>query len=77
MKKNLGITDRIIRFVLFDLLVGASLAGIALPMFVQYITFFGFLYLLLTLIIGFDPIYYLLGISTRVEEKGEVDPVNA
>jgi len=64
-EKNLGITDRIIRFVIFDLLVGASLAGMAMPIFAEYLAFFGFLYLLITLVIGFDPFYYFLGINTK------------
>ena len=64
MKKNLGVSDRIIRFVLFDLLLGVSYLGLEVPSFVANTTFVFSLFLLLSLIIGYSPLYHLFGLST-------------
>ena len=65
MKKNIGISDRLIRFVLMDLLLGASYYGISLPLFWANLTFIISLGLIFTILIPYSPIYHLLGISTR------------
>ena len=64
MKKNLAVEDRIIRFVLFDLLMGLSFSGMAVHPNVINIVFVFSFYLLITLILGYSPIYHILGIST-------------
>ena len=64
MKKNLSTEDRIIRFVLFDLLIGVSLSGMDVGVVVANIVFILAIYVLATLIIGYSPIYHLLRINT-------------
>lgn len=65
MKKNIGISDRIIRFVAFDLLIGASFMGFETPLWAAAIAFFLSLSLIFTVITGYSVLYRLLGISTR------------
>lgn len=70
MKKNLGISDRMVRFVVFNLLFGLPLAGVVMPDWLQHITFLLSLYMLITLIIGYSPLYHIVGWNTRkVDEK--------
>lgn len=64
MKKNLGLTDRIIRFVAIDLLLGFSFMGFEIPMLYANIAFLLSIALLLTIITGYSPVYQILGIST-------------
>ena len=68
MKKNISIEDRIIRFVLFDGLLGFTLAGLELSVFWHYTLFVLSMYLLFTIIIGYSPFYHLLGIDTNFSE---------
>ncbi len=65
MKKNLGVTDRIIRFVLMDIMMGLSLAGIEMPQYLANTAFMISFYLVVTLIAGYSPLYHLLGLNTR------------
>ena len=65
IKKNLGVTDRIIRFVLVDLLLGSSYLGIELPQPLLLAAFIISLLLIITIIIGYSPIYHVLGWNTR------------
>ena len=67
MKKNLGISDRIIRFVAIDFLLGFSFLGYEIPEIYATLAFIGSFYLAITMIIGYDPIYHLFGIDTRDE----------
>ncbi len=64
MKKNLGITDRIIRFVAIDLLLGFSFLGYDIPMYWANTAFVISAFLAITIIIAYSPIYHLFNIST-------------
>ena len=68
MKKNLGITDRIVRFVIFDVLLGATYLGIELPVGWAYASFIVSVLLLISIITGYSPIYHLIGWNTRNAE---------
>ena len=70
MKKNIGITDRIIRFVLVDLLLGVSYLGADIPPVYANIAFVVSLLLILSIVFGYSLIYQLFGFST-IEEKTE------
>jgi DUF2892 family protein len=70
MKKNLGITDRIIRFVIVDLLLGVSYLGADIPPVYANIAFVISLILILSIITGYSLIYQFFGFST-IEEKTE------
>lgn len=65
MKKNIGIEDRIIRFVLFDGLLGVTLAGFELSAGWNTAIFIASLYILMTLIFGYSPLYHLFNWNTR------------
>ena len=71
IKKNLGVTDRIIRFVLVDLLLGSSYLGIDLPQNLLLAAFILSLLLIVTIISGYSPIYHLMGCNT-VESSTKV-----
>ena len=64
MKKNVGITDRIVRFVAVDLLLGISLMGMDVPAFLANAAFVLSIGLVITIIFGYSPLYHLLGLST-------------
>jgi len=68
MKKNVGVTDRIIRFVFMDLLLGMCLWGLTVPLWVANISFIVSIYLIITIIFAYSPIYHLLKYDTK-EEK--------
>lgn len=68
MKKNIGIVDRIIRFVLFDLFIGANLSALEIASHWRMIFFAVAIILLFTIVTGFSVIYKLIGFST-VQEK--------
>jgi len=72
-EKNIGITDLIIRFVIFDLLVSVSFLGTEIPVWIAAICFFGSFYLLFTMLFRFDISYAIFGISTR-EAKAKKQP---
>ena len=78
LKKNIGIEDRIVRFVVMDFLLGASFLGIELDPFWTNASFILSIILVITIIIGYSPIYHLLGISTKYvkpeEETNENHP---
>ena len=63
-KKNIGITDRIIRFVVFDFALGIVLTGFDIPDQLQLILVILGLYILFTVITGFSMIYKLFGYNT-------------
>ena len=71
MKRNIGISDRIIRFVAFDLLIGASFMGFEIPMWAATISFVISLSLVFTVVTGYSALYHLLGISTRDADRKE------
>jgi hypothetical protein len=73
MKRNVGITDRIIRFVIVDLLLGASYLGIEIPPVLGMIAFLISLSLIFTIVFGYSVIYHILGISTRKDESRTVE----
>jgi hypothetical protein len=73
MKRNIGITDRIIRFVIVDLLLGASYLGIEIPPVIGMIAFLISLSLIFTIVFGYSVIYHLLGVSTRQVESQTVE----
>jgi hypothetical protein len=68
-RKNLSAIDRIVRFVIVDLLLGMSYLGEEIPMILAKIAFILSLILIVTIIVGYSPVYHILGISTR--EKSE------
>lgn len=63
--KNLGISDRIIRFVLFDFTIGLPLAGGDLPDWLKMTLLITSIILLITIVIAICPFYKIFGISTR------------
>ena len=69
MSKNIGISDRIIRFVIADLLLGASLAGMDIPPKLSTLIFIGALLTGLSIVTAYSPIYQLIGIDTRDEAE--------
>ncbi len=68
MKKNVGITDRIIRFVVIDLLLGFSFMGFEIPMIYATTAFVMSIVLAIPMIFGYSPLYHLIGISTIEKE---------
>lgn len=70
MKKNTGITDRIIRFVLMDLLLGMSLWGLDVPMWFANTSFILSGYLVFTMLFAYSPLYAVIGFSTLEEKTG-------
>ncbi len=70
MKKNIGITDKIIRFVVIDLLLGLSYLGKDIPESLAYISFIIVILLVISMITSYSPIYHLLKISTRENSTG-------
>ena len=70
MKKNVGVTDRIIRFVIMDLLLGMCLWGMNVPGWMANASFIISIYLVFTMIFAFSPIYMLFRFST-LEEQAE------
>lgn len=70
MKKNVGVTDRIIRFVFMDLLLGMCLWGMNVPQWFANFSFVLSIYLVFTMITGYSPIYTILKFST-LEKKEE------
>ncbi|MBT8230222.1 MAG: DUF2892 domain-containing protein [Saprospiraceae bacterium] len=73
MTKNVGVVDRIIRFVAMDLLLGFTLMGFEIPGYLTNICFIISIYLGFTVLFGLSPIYHFLKIST-IEESG--DPID-
>jgi len=69
MKKNIGISDRIVRFVITDLLLGASLAGMDIPPSLSTLIFFGALLTGVSIVTAYSPIYHILGIDTQDESE--------
>ena len=69
MKKNIGISDRIVRFVLTDLLLGASLAGMDIPSYLSTLIFFGALLTGVSIVTAYSPIYHILGVDTLDESE--------
>jgi hypothetical protein len=70
IRRNIGVFDRIIRFVIFDLLIAFSMSDfIENPLLANANTIL-MLLLLASIIIGFSPIYALLNFTT-VELKTE------
>lgn len=72
MKKNVGITDRIIRFVFMDLLLGMSLWGMNVPAWFTNFSFILSIYLIITIIFGYSPLYHIFDFSTK-EDKIKAD----
>ena len=68
MKKNIGITDRIIRFVAMDLLLGISFLGIEIPPIYGTWAFIISVLLIWSIVTGYSLVYRMFGLST-VEEK--------
>lgn len=65
MKRNIGTSDRIIRFVFMDLLLGMCLWGMNVPVWISNTSFIVSAYLVLTMILAYSPIYHIFGFSTR------------
>jgi hypothetical protein len=76
MKKNIGITDRIIRFVVIDVLLGLSFLGQDIPPYLATAAFIISILLAITIIIAYSPIYHVIGIST-IEESNKETPDSA
>jgi hypothetical protein len=73
MKKNVGITDRIIRFVAIDLLLGLSFLGFEIPMEYATVAFITAVIIGLPMIFGYSLVYQLMGWSTREEALAEAN----
>lgn len=69
MKKNIGITDKIIRFVVIDLLLGFSYLGKDIPDSLAFVSFIIVILLVISMFTSYSVIYHLLNISTR-EKSG-------
>ncbi|MEO0778428.1 MAG: DUF2892 domain-containing protein [Bacteroidota bacterium] len=72
MYNNLGSSDRLIRFVLMDFLLGFSLSGIDLYPWLANTCFMLFMlsmYLLLTMLAAYSPLYYLFGWDSKSAES--------
>jgi len=67
MKKNLGVTDRLIRFVIFDFTIGLPLAGGEFPEWLKMTLFITGIVLLVTVIIARCPFYKILRINTKTQ----------
>ncbi len=76
MKKNLSIEDRLVRFVIFDGLLGATLAGFDLPPGLHQFFYWVSIYIMVTIIFGYSPLYHLLGISTRQKAETSNTPTH-
>ena len=68
--KNLSFGDRLIRFVLADMCLGIGHLGIELPPSIVTGGFLLSVYLFITLIFGYSPIYHLLGVNTKTASEG-------
>ena len=64
IKKNIGFTDKIVRFVIIDLCLGASYLGTDLPAQWATAAFLLSLILIISLFSSYSLIYQMLGIST-------------
>lgn len=64
MTKNVGIVDRIIRFVAMDLILGFTLIGNEIPPFLSNLCFIIAIYLGFTVLFGLSPLYRLFKFST-------------
>ena len=71
MTKNIGIEDRIVRFVLLDLLLGVPYYGLEISPLVANASFIAVIALAITIITGFSPLYKLLGLSTVYKKPAE------
>lgn len=65
MIKNLGVVDRIIRFVLFDLLLTLTYSGLEVSRLLSICLGILSLYVLVTVVIGYSPIYHMLHFNTN------------
>ena len=72
MKKNIGIADRIIRFVLLDGLLGVPYYGFDISPIVSNLSFVAVILLGITILTGYSPIYHALNIDTRDKKEPEV-----
>lgn len=70
MKKNIGIIDKIIRFVVIDLLLGLSYLGKDIPDNLAFVSFIIIILLVISMITSYSVIYHLLNISTRENKTG-------
>ena len=71
MKKNVGITDRIIRFVFMDLVLGMCLWGMNVPNWLANFSFILSIYIVFTILFGYSPLYHAFNFSTREEKLSE------
>ncbi len=69
MYKNLGVIDRLLRFILMDFVLGYSLAGLELSDFWADACLLFSIYLILTILAAYSPIYYLFDWNTRIYES--------
>ncbi|MEW5953243.1 MAG: DUF2892 domain-containing protein [Bacillota bacterium] len=63
-KRNVGMPDRITRNTLGILILAAGIFGDMAPVWAATFVMFG-IYLLVVVVTGYDPLYDILGISTR------------
>lgn len=63
-KRNVGMPERVVRNTLGILVLAAGIFGRMSPVWSTIFVVFG-VYLLLVVVIGYDPVYDILGISTR------------
>lgn len=68
MKKNVGITDRIIRFTAVDLLLGFSFLGFDIPFAYANLAFILAIIIALPMIFGYSLIYQIMAWSSLEKE---------
>jgi len=71
MKKNVGITDRIIRFVFMDLLLGMCFLGMNVPDWFANLSFIASFYLIVTIIFAYSPLYHIFDFATLEESNSK------
>lgn len=72
MIKNIGAIDKIIRFVIVDLLLGFSFLGKDIPSYVATVAFIISVLLVISMFTSYSPIYHVFGWNTR--EKKATSP---
>lgn len=72
---NLGGIDQFVRLGLATVMIGQMLYVADLVTWQPYLAFFG-IYLVMTAMLGWDPIYKLLGLNSRREQDWAIDSLD-
>ena len=73
MIKNIGVIDKIIRFVVIDLLLGFSFLGKDIPPYLATISFVVCVLLVISMFTSYSPIYHVFGWNTREKKPSNPD----